>query len=99
MAAVNYTNVRRYIAKRFDVSTSYTGRGGRTNLSEGVAVRSSHIDGVVVDYTAGSTAWAGDGSKRTDKLAEIRAWLEEKYTVTAHWANDGRLIVSAKTEA
>jgi hypothetical protein len=92
MARATYANVRRYLGKKFDLSTSYSGRGGRGNLSEGVMVRSSHFSGVLVEYVAGSTAYSGSDAKA--ELEEIRAYLSEKYTVTDY--APGRLSVTDK---
>jgi hypothetical protein len=95
MAKANYGTVRYHLAKRFDLSIMATGRRSGQRWSEGASISAQHA-GVVVDYRESSAALRSDGSLRTTKLAEVRAHLETRFTVTDYGVGDGRMLVSDK---
>jgi hypothetical protein len=96
MAKATYATVRNYLGKEFSLSRTSTGRRSGQRWSEGVQVRTSRTLGVVVNYAESSAAWGSDGSLRKRKLAAVREYLEQRFTVDDHPVRDGRLVVSDK---
>lgn len=96
MAKATYSTVRRYLGEEFNLSRTSAGRRSGQRWSEGVQVRTSETLGVIVDYVESHAAWGSDGSLRKEKLNAVRAYLELRFTVESHFADDGRMVVTDK---
>lgn len=89
MANATYGTVRRYLAKRFEISSSSP--DGR-RWGTGAQVRTCPTGGVLVGYATYHGSPADARAERAAKLAGIAAYLRQRYTVTDYPGD--RLLVT-----